>query len=121
MESIFQERPGQIADEETGESQGPSPGRDSQYSIHGWDIVRRMIERECRVWGIKLHGGANKEICGNGQPDGRHYIPCRLGEAFEVCGAKETRRLSEVSRLVDLLQVEVFAGGSQSALWERCK
>lgn len=70
-----------------------------------------MTEGECRPWGIELQGRAEEEVRGNGQPDGRHYIPCRFGEAFEVCGAKETRRLGEVPGLMNLLQVEVFAGG----------
>lgn len=71
-----------------------------------------MTEGECRPWGIELHGGPKEEVRGDGQPDDRHYIPCRFGEAFKVCGAKETRRLGEVPRLMDLLQVEAFAGGS---------
>lgn len=71
-----------------------------------------MTKGECRPWGIELHGGAKEEVRGNGQPDDRHYIPRRFGEAFKVCGTKETRRLGEVPRLMNLLQVEAFAGGS---------
>ena len=62
-----------------------------------------MTEGECRPRGIELHGGAKEEVRGDREPDDRHYIPCRFGEAFEVCGAKETCRLGEVPRLMDLL------------------
>ncbi|SRR5258706_16102615 len=112
MESIFQECPNQVTQEETGQGQRPSPRRNIQDGIQGWDAVRGVIEGECRPWGIELHGGAKEEVHGDGQPEGRHYIPRRFGEAFEVCGAKETRRLGEVPWLMYLLQVEAFARGS---------
>jgi len=66
MESIFQERPNEIAQEETGEGQRPSPGRNIQDSIQGYDVARRVTEGERRPWAIELHSRAKEEVRGDG-------------------------------------------------------
>lgn len=53
----------------------------------------------------KANNGPHEEIESNGQPDEGHHKPLRAREDFEKVRVKETRRLWQMTRLVNLLEI----------------
>jgi hypothetical protein len=68
---------------------------------------------------LLLEHAADEETGSDGKPDYRHDPPLGASEDLEVVGAKESRRLGEMSGLVDLLEVKVLGEGRVEDLAEQ--
>lgn len=66
--------------------------------------------RKCRpgIWSrvVELDEGEGEKVEGDGKPEDGDHVPRRTRETFQIGGSKESSRLSEMARLVDLAEVE---------------
>jgi hypothetical protein len=56
-----------------------------------------------------LEYGSEEEVDCDGSPEQWHNIPLRLGEYLKIVRSKEARRVCQVPRLVNLLEIIGFA------------